>query len=211
MDWADDVAYSVHDLEDGIVTGLVDLDVLRRPEEQAALAEVAARHNSVAKAADLEQVHLAMLADPWWPREHDGTARSAAALKELTSTLIGRFCAAAETSTRAVHGDGPLTRYGADLVVPEQARRECALLKAVTARYVMARAGVDSAQEREREVVTELVAVLAERAPEALEPAYAEAWRAAGDDRARLRVVVDPVAWLSHRAPARRHAPPQAG
>ena len=211
MDWADDVAYSVHDLEDGIVTGLVDLAALRRPEEQAALAEIAAIHYSAATAQELEQVLVAMLADPWWPAEHDGTARSAATLKELTSTLIGRFCAAAETSTRAAHGDGPLRRYGADLVVPEQARRECALLKAVTARYVMARAGVDSAQEREREVVTGLVAVLAERAPEALEPAYAEAWREAGDDRGRLRVVIDQVASLTDRAAAGLHAAHLAG
>ena len=111
-----------------------------------------------------------------------------------------------ETSTRAAHGDGPLTRYGADLVVPEQARRECALLKAVTARYVMARDGVDSVQEREREVIAELVAVLAERAPEALEPAYAEAWRDAPDDRARLRVVVDQVASLTDTSAMALHS-----
>jgi dGTPase len=206
MDWADDVAYSVHDLEDGIVTGLVDLAGLRQPVEQAALAELAARDYSALPAADLEQVLVAMLDAPWWPARYDGTAGSAGALKNLTSTLIGRFCTTAEDATRQVHGPGPLTRYAADLVVPDLARAECALLKAVTARYVMQRPGVQAAQRREREIVAELVEVLTERAPDALEPAFAQAWRGAGDDRARLRVVVDQVASLTDVAAAALHS-----
>ncbi|MCW2615726.1 MAG: deoxyguanosinetriphosphate triphosphohydrolase-like protein [Frankiales bacterium] len=206
MDWADDVAYSVHDLEDGIVTGLVDTAVLARPEERAALAQKAAEDYSSASAAELEQAFAAMLAAPWWPRSQDGAAGAAAALKHLTSTLIGRFCTAAEDATRERYGPGPLSRYGADLVVPQAVRLECALLKAVTARYVMTRAGVAPAQERERQVVAELVTLLAERAPESLEPAHAEAWRCAADDRVRLRAVVDQVASLTDRAAAALHA-----
>ncbi len=209
MDWADDVAYSVHDLEDGIVTGLVDLARLRAPGERTGLAELAAVHYSDAGAFELEEVLTAMLDEPVWPRSYDGTAGSAVALKDLTSTLIGRFCTTVEDATRAVHGDGPLTRYDADLVVPAETRAECALLKAVTARYVMQRPGVQAAQRREREVVGELVGLLAEQAPEALEPAHAAAWRAAADDRGRLRAVVDQVASLTDGAAAALHA--QAG
>ncbi|TAL19833.1 MAG: deoxyguanosinetriphosphate triphosphohydrolase [Frankiales bacterium] len=206
MDWADDVAYSVHDLEDGIVTGLVDLGRLREPDEQVALAELAARHYSAAAAADLEVVLAEMLARPEWPPSYDGLPGAAAALKNLTSTLIGRFCVAAEDATRAAYGDGPLTRYAADLVVPAQARAECALLKAVTARYVMQRPGVLAEQLREREVISELVGLLADRAPGVLEPAHAAAWRAAPDDAARLRAVVDQVASLTDRAAGALHA-----
>ncbi|MCW2680231.1 MAG: Deoxyguanosinetriphosphate triphosphohydrolase [Frankiales bacterium] len=204
MDWADDVAYSVHDLEDGIVTGLVDLGRLREPDEQAALASLAAATYSERSAAELEEVLAAMLED--WPRSYDGTATSSAALKSLTSSLIGRFCTAAEDATREVHGPGALTRYAADLVVPAQVRAECALLKAVTARYVMNRPGVHAAQELEREIVGQLVGLLADRAPEALEPAHAAAWRAAADDRGRLRAVVDQVASLTDTAAAALHA-----
>ena len=206
MDWADDVAYSVHDLEDGIVTGLVDLARLREPDERAALAELAAQHYSDAGAWELEEVLTSMLDEPVWPREHDGSAGSAAALKSLTSTLIGFFCTAAEQATRAAHGPGPLTRYDADLVVPPEVRAQCALLKAVTARYVMQRPGVESAQSREREVVAELVQLLADQAPEALEPAHATAWREAADDPGRLRAVVDQVASLTDAAAEAVHA-----
>jgi dGTPase len=70
----------------------------------------------------------------------------------------------------------------------------------------MQRPGVQAVQEREREVVGELVTLLAEAAPTALEPAHAAAWRAAADDRGRLRAVVDQVASLTDIAAAALHA-----
>ena len=53
-----------------------------------------------------------------------------------------------------------------DLVVPRQQRLECALLKAITARYVMTRAGVITAQARERELLTELAHAIERGAPQ---------------------------------------------
>ena len=204
MDWADDVAYSVHDLEDGVVAGMIDLPTLWR--EWPEVAAVAAEHYTDAGAWEVEEVLGALVGEPWWPREHDGSATAQVALKAATSTLIGRFCRAAEDATRAAYGDGPLTRYDADLVVPAQVRVECAALKAVTARYVMDRPGVRAIQERERQVVCELVERLADRGPELLEPVYAEAWRTAPDDAGRLRAVIDQVAGLTDGAAAALHA-----
>jgi dGTPase len=203
MDWADDVAYSVHDLEDGVVAGLIPLGVLR--DERSDIAALATTY-SPAPATELEAALLALLAEPWWPGGYDGSSAAQTALKSATSSLIGRFCRAAEEQTRAAHGGGPLTRYDADLVVPASVRAECAVLKAVTARYVMDRPGVRLAQERERQVVTELVERLSERAPAPLEPAFAAAWQEAADDAARLRVVVDQVAGLTDAAAAALHA-----
>jgi dGTPase len=205
MDWADDVAYSVHDLEDGVVAGLIDLERLVSADERAAVAELAAREYSAADAADIEQVFSALVREPWWPRGYDGTSGAQVALKAATSALIGRFCRAAEQATRDRYGDAALTRYDADLVVPVEVRLECAALKAVTACYVMNRPGVRGVQERERAVVVSLVERLTERA-ELLEPAHAEAWRAAADDAGRLRAVVDQVAGLTDAAAMALHA-----
>jgi dGTPase len=206
MDWADDVAYSVHDLEDGIAAGLVRLPALRDPDEQAALCALAVEHYvQPGLAPDLPGVLEELLALPLWPAGFDGTSGALAALKALTSGFIGRFCRAALDATREQHGRGPLRRHGADLVVPRGTRAECALLKAVAARYVMARPGVAAVQAREREVLAELAVLLCDRAPDALDPARAEDWHAAADDAARLRVVVDQVASLTDAAAAALH------
>jgi dGTPase len=204
MDWADDVAYSVHDLEDGVVAGLIPIGELFTAQRREIVVAACAGY-SEERDVDIDEALRTLTALDWWPREYDGSIASQVALKSATSTLIGRLCRAAEDATREVHGDGPLTRYDADLVVPRHARAECAVLKAITAVFVMNRPGVQSIQERERQVVSELVSRLADLAPGPLEPPYAEAWKAASDDAARLRVVVDQVAGLTDAAAATLH------
>jgi dGTPase len=61
----------------------------------------------------------------------------------------------------------------------------------------MRRDGAAAAQARERELLTELAAVLAARAPEALDPLFRSSYLTASSDAARLRVVVDQVASLT--------------
>ena len=206
MDWADDVAYSVHDLEDGIAAGLVRLPDLADPQERDALCALAADLYLDEPADALREVVDDLLALPVWPAGFDGSTGDQARLKGLTSALIGRLCRAVQAATREAHGERPLRRYDADLVVPRLTRAECGLLKAVAARYVMARPGVAAVQEREREVGDDLVARLADAAPAVLEPARAADWRAAADDAARLRVVVDQVASLTDAQAAALHA-----
>jgi dGTPase len=206
MDWADDVAYSVHDLEDAVYAGLCPLDRLADPVERRALAELTAELYSQLPPADLEPVLAALVLLPWWLPAYDGSLRSLVALKRMTSELIARFCAAALAATRAVTGDRPLARYGAELVVPDRARAECVLLKGLTARYVMTRESALAARARERELIAELVAAIAGGAPEALEPALRPAYGEAADDAGRLRVVVDQVASLTDVSARSWHA-----
>jgi dGTPase len=197
MDWADDVAYSVHDLEDGLHAGLIRLDQLRDPAERALVARLtltAYCPPGFTTAAELSEVFGELLGLDVWPGRFDGGADSAAAVKHLTSELIGRFCGAAEDATRPP-GALPLTRYDADLTVPRRQRLECALLKGVTAHYVMTRRG--PAQARERAVITELAGAVLAGAPATLDRAFAAQFAAAASDGARQRVVIDQVASLT--------------
>jgi dGTPase len=195
MDWADDVAYSVHDVEDGLHAGLIKYNVLRA--EQALVAGTAHDQfcDDSVTVAELEMVLSELLAMGIWPREFDGTERSMAALKNLTSELIGRFCVAAQEAT--VVDQVPRTRYCADLTVPRRQRLECALLKAIAWRYVMGREGAAQAQELERELLTELVEAVERGAPDTLDPLLRASWAAATSGAEHRRVVIDQVASLT--------------
>ncbi|MEU6074658.1 deoxyguanosinetriphosphate triphosphohydrolase [Micromonospora sp. NPDC047074] len=209
MDWADDVAYSVHDVEDGIHGGYVSLrPLLADPQERAALcADVAATYSGESP-ADLGDVLTELLGDPVLAplAGYDGSHRAQAALKATTSVLTGRFVSAVVAATRERYGPGPHRRYAADLVVPRRTRARCALLKGIALRYVMRRPGAEDRYRRQREILAELVDALAGRAPDGLDPVFAPLWSAAPDDAARLRVVIDQVASLTDPAAVAWHA-----
>jgi dGTPase len=198
MDWADDVAYSVHDLEDGFVAGLITFKNLNSLAERTVVSQTTATTylGEDVSVAELTEVLDALLALDVWPTSYDGGPDSAAALKNATSELIGRFCISAQDATLAAY-PRPLTRYAADLIVPRQQRLECALLKGITAHYVMTRAGVIAAQARERELLAELAFAVERGAPGTLDPLLRPAWYAAQTDTARRRVVIDQIASLT--------------
>lgn len=211
MDWADDVAYSVHDLEDGVHAGHVALTQLRDRAVVAELARVAAAHYSDEPVAALADALDGLTEQSWWCGTYTGGRRDQVALKAMTSELIGRLVGAALAATRRRHGPERLTRYDACLEVDPGTRAECAVLKAVTFHYVMSRPSIASEQRREREVIAELAEVLARDAPEGLEPTFAESWLAAADDPARLRAVVDQVASLTDTSARAWHRARVAG
>ncbi|MEN8704696.1 MAG: deoxyguanosinetriphosphate triphosphohydrolase [Nocardioides marinisabuli] len=194
MDLADDVAYSVHDVEDGTVAGRVDLTEL---DTAGVWATVRAWYEPGADDDVLDEVLAGLRSVGSWPTTpYDASRRSLAALKNLTSDLIGRFCGEVQAATFAA-ADGPFVRYRADLVVPERTRLEVAVLKGVAAHYVMQAEDRIAVMSRQRELMAELVSLLLERGLDALDRPFADDWHEAGDDAERLRVVVDQVASLT--------------
>jgi len=196
MDWSDDVAYSVHDLEDSLVSGQIKLDQLSN--DLPKLFTVA-KQMYLADITEAEmQIGLSSLQKlSCWPRYYDGTHRSLARLKDLASQLIGRFAQAAEVATQEKYGDGDLTRYSANLVVPRAQRVEVALLKSMAGHYVI---NADDSQIRyaeQQKLLTELVEAILESAPATLEGFFLQDWQQAQTDQQRLRVVIDQVASLT--------------
>jgi dGTPase len=208
MDWADDVAYSVHDVEDGIHGGYLPLrPLLDDPAERAALcADVAATYSE--QSADvLGDALLGLLADGVVAATagYDGSYGAQVTLKRMTSVLTGRFVSSAVAATTERCGAGPLRRYAADLIVPQTVRDQCALLKGMALRYVMRARAAEDWYEQQRTILTELVDALCRRAPEHLDPVFAPLWKDAADDAARLRVVIDQVASLTDPAAVTWH------
>lgn len=198
MDLADDISYCVHDVEDAVVAGWLDLGSLRDPEvRERIIAVVKDWYAPPIDDGGLGEAIERLQALPWWVENFDGSRRALAQLKDLTSQLIGRFCLAAEELTRARYGQGRLTRYGATLEVPVETLAEIAILKGLATEFVMKETSRQNEYARQRELVTELVTVLAEREGADLEASFAADWRDASNDDARLRVIVDQVASLT--------------
>jgi dGTPase len=203
MDLADDVAYSVHDVEDGVVAGRLDLT---RLDLEALWGTVRAWYLPECSDDELSAALGAMRRQGSWPTaSYAGTRRDLAAIKNLTSDLIGRFCGSVQAATFAA-AEGPLVRHRAELVVPRETEVEIGILKGIAAHYVMQATDRVALMERQRLLLAELFGALWERGPDALDRPFADDWAAAGDDAARRRVVVDQVASLTDASAVSRHA-----
>lgn len=198
MNWSDDVAYSVHDFEDAVHSGIASLAAFGSASERSSLVRTAAeRFPGEGEPAELEAALGRLVALEYWPQRFDGSMTDLVGLKRFTSYLIGRFCSTAQVATQVAYGPGPLTRYDASLVVPEEVRAEVSVMKAVAVLYVMNRPGADVEYARQREVISELVSALVLDEGRSLQPWLRPAYDAAADDAQRLRVVIDQVASLT--------------
>ncbi|MSZ49044.1 MAG: deoxyguanosinetriphosphate triphosphohydrolase [Actinobacteria bacterium] len=205
MDWSDDCAYSVHDLEDAIFAGQVtvknfenDFDTLHK-EMVTGYKSDATKDEAAAALLRLQELSC-------WPVYFDRTHRSLARLKDSTSQLIGRFVLAAESETRRIHGDGPLTRYSANLEIPREAVIEVDFLKAVAGHYLISAAASQDRYEKQQVLIQELVEMLFQSAPAELDPIFEDDWKLASSDGEKLRVVIDQIASLTDPGAYALHA-----
>ena len=205
MDWSDDCAYSVHDLEDAIFAGQVkvsnferDFDILYTEMVDGYKSD-ASKDEAAAALSRLQQLSC-------WPKDFDRSHRALARLKDSTSQLIGRFVLAAEIETRKVHGDGSLTRYSANLEIPREQVIEVDFLKAIAGHYLINAAASQERYGKQQIVIQELVEMLFTAAPSELDPIFTEDWKRASNDEERLRVVVDQIASLTDPGAYALHA-----
>jgi dGTPase len=198
MDLADDISYSVHDVEDAIVAGHVQLKWLANQDQRnRVLGYTQQWYLPGVDTAEIDAALSRLEATDVWVRHADGSRASMAALKDMTSQLIGRFCQSAVAATQAIYGTGRLTRYAADVVVPRETTVEIAVMKGLATTFVMTTDHRQPIYQRQQDILSELVAVLNATGDAHLETMFAADWREADDDDARLRVVIDQIASLT--------------
>ena len=205
MDWSDDCAYSVHDLEDAIFNN--QISVKNFESDLAQIYNVMTHdYGSDATEQEVTDAHLRLATLSAWPHYYDGTHRSLARLKDSTSQLIGRFVLAAEVETRRVHGEGSLSRYSADLEIPREQKIEVDFLKALAGHYLINAAHSQDRYAKQQVIIVELVEMLTQCAPRELDSIFVKAWDEATDETARMRVIIDQVAALTDPGAYSLHA-----
>lgn len=207
MDLSDDIGYSVHDVEDAIATHSFDPQRLANQEDLDSIIDVTTRwYGSAISADELGAAADRLQASHRWLHSFHGTYGDLAAMKEMTSSLIGRFLVATVQATREEFGEDNLGRYRADLIIPRETRAEITLLKGIAATYVMEPRETEPVYYQQRTILADLVDALWNAGPDALETPFAYAWRAAENEAGRQRVLIDQVASLTDISANRWHA-----
>ena len=157
MDWADDIAYAVHDVEDFFRAGLVPLHELGDNIEMLhRLAELALdsldgrvpQGLNAPKVVDMVLGHTSKYYQSLPNRPYDGSAAQRNDLHKLSSSIIKKI-----TRDVQINNEGVLVPPLEDLLLIE-------VLKKLTRFFVIDRPALGSAQRGQRVVLLELVSHL---------------------------------------------------
>jgi dGTPase len=210
MDWADDITYSVHDVEDFYRAGRVPLHLLadRRydKERRGFFEKVFARHSDKkgvwSDQKSLEEAFNEVTVG-LFPLEgvYSGEWTERAALRGFTSELIGRYVSATAIELK----DG-----SPQLSIDEDRMLEVAMLKELTWIYVIEAPELASQQEGQRQVIEALFkiywdAAQGKRSEHLFPPYYRRALNDSADDHEKKRVVVDLIAGMTEEQALAMH------
>ena len=205
MDIVDDIAYSVHDIEDAIYGKHFNPNSLSAQEEFDEVVKVAKSEYAPDLSTDqLNQALNYLIKQEWWVKSFTAIQVEMAALKNMTSYLIGKFTEEIEKSTKLENKSTNLTRYNAKLVVPSETRSQIAVLKAVVNLFVMQRKGAAENYAKEQDLILSIVAGL-QRNPNKLNPQFKSQFDSATNEKDAKRAIIDQVASLTDSS-ARRLA-----
>ena len=206
MDFADDVAYSVHDFEDAIVSGFINLEeVVSLSQRDYLLSQIKAWAGDQLSVEQLDQALARLQASQYWPSEFDGSTRALASLKNLTSAMIGAFVGRVTDATMANASSVTLTRYRANVVETPEVLAEISVLKGLVSVFLMSHESRRPFYEWQRAILKELADALLNREGVGLDQVCQSAWMLAQTDIERKRVIVDQVALLTDQSALAMH------
>ena len=205
MDIADDIAYSVHDIEDAIYgQHFSPLALDSEPEFKEVVKLAATEYATEIDEDNLNKALNSLIKQSWWVKSFTATQVDMAALKNMTSHLIGKFTEEIEQATKAGNKAENFTRYNANLIVPLDTKAQIAVLKAVVNLFVMQRKGAAENYAKEQDLILNIVDGL-QNNPQKLDPQFKHQFDNAGSSKEAKRAVIDQVASLTDSS-ARRLA-----
>jgi dGTPase len=205
MDIADDIAYSVHDIEDAIYgQHFSPLALDSEPEFKEVVKLAATEYASEINEDNLNKALNSLIKQSWWVKSFTATQVDMAALKNMTSHLIGKFTEEIEQATKAGNKAENFTRYNANLIIPLETKAQIAVLKAVVNLFVMQRKGAAENYAKEQDLILNIVEGL-QNNPQKLDPQFKHQFDNAGSSKEAKRAVIDQVASLTDSS-ARRLA-----
>lgn len=207
MDFADDVAYSVHDFEDAIVSGFVSPSAIN---DQASHNELFSKIQAWAgpglSRLDIEEGFARLSSSAYWLKQYSSTTANLATLKNLTSSLIGSFVRRTTEYTHTLNTTTNLVRYQGSLQVPTDVRAEIAVLKGTVSVYLMTDEKRQPYYEKQRDLLQQLATAILASNGRHLDAFFLETFRAAKSEAEQYRIVVDQVASLTDVSATKLHA-----
>jgi len=205
MDIADDIAYSVHDIEDAIYgKHFSSLALDSEPEFKEVVKLAAKEYASEIDESILSKALNLLINQSWWVKSFSATQVDMASLKNMTSHLIGKFTEEIEQATKSGNKENNLIRYNANLIVPLDTKAQIAVLKSVVNLFVMQRKGAAENYAKEQDLILSIVDGL-QNNPLKLDPQFKQQYDNAESSKEAKRAVIDQVASLTDSS-ARRLA-----
>lgn len=201
MDFADDVAYSVHDFEDAVVSKFIDVRVLAdRSNDVDLLAKIEAWNGGSISTVALAEALQRLRANVYWMTEFDHSPSGLGNLKNLTSALIGSLVSRTVDAIIDASPAQSLVRFGALLVIPAAVQAEIAVLKGIVSAFLMSHESRRAYYEWQRGLLTDLADALLASNGRDLDFYSSLAWATAQNDVEKHRVIVDQIACLTDQS-----------
>jgi dGTPase len=206
MDFADDVAYSVHDFEDAVVSGFIKLDEVSSPAQKPFLiAQIVDWSKGSVSSDEIEAALSRLMANQYWLKDFDGTVARLGTLKNLTSALIGSFVGRVTDATIQGNASSNLTRFSATVFETREVNAEIAVLKGLVSAFLMSHESRRPFYEWQRALLKELADALLERNGSWLDVVNQTAWMHAQTPAQQKRVIVDQIASLTDQSALTLH------
>ena len=205
MDFADDVAYSVHDFEDAIVSGFINpRELADRGTRESLIDKISIWNGGELDRTLLSEAFELLEQNQYWLASFSESPQDLATLKNLTSSLIGNFVQASTARTLESAGTD-VTRFQSQLLVPSSVRAQISVLKGLVSAFLMSHDSRRPFYEWQRAILLELSDALLAKNGHDLDSSSSSAWSSATDEQSQRRVIVDQVACLTDQSALTLH------